>query len=395
MRDVRADFPVLQRTPGGRRLVYLDNAATTLKPQTVIDAVTRYYTHYTAGVHRAVHLLAEEATEAFEGARGTIARFFHADEDEIVFTRGATEAINLVKNACPGLKRVVTTAIEHHSNFLPWAYQPETRIMMPFPDGQLDLTQLDSLLKVGVDLVAIGHVSNVSGAILPIEEIIKKAHAAGAMVLVDAAQSAPHMSLNVKELDVDFLVCSGHKMLAPGGVGLLYGKREHFQRMSPYQLGGNIVESVRLDGYTLQAPPAKFEAGTPPTEAVIGWGTAADYLSQLGMADVEQHSRTLAGEAYRRLRQIENVRVVGPEDDTCRSTVVSFYLPGLESHAVARMLSQRANVLVRSGFHCAEPLHESLQLPPTVRASFYLYNTQEDVDLLAETVTSVASLVAT
>lgn len=391
MRDPRDDFPILKRRVDGRPIVYLDSAATSLRPQPVIDAVTRFYTHHTANVHRAMHLLAEEATDLFEGTRRSLARFMNAEEDEIVFVRGTTEAINLVHRSYPGLKKTVTTAMEHHSNFLPWAFGPAARVVRVDASGNLDLGTMAAALKEGADLVAISHVSNALGVINPVEEIIHMAHEAGALVLLDGAQSVPHMPVDVKRLDVDFLACSAHKMLGPGGVGALYGKRELLERMEPWHLGGNIIDQVHIDGFTLLEPPHRLEAGTPAIEAIIGWGAAVEYLSGLGMDEVAAHDRQLVAYALERLGQIDFIKLTGPTDPSRRCASVSFNVEGLEAHGVARMLSNRANVFVRSGFHCAQPLHETLELLPTVRASFYVYNRPQDIDLLTEALEAIVA----
>lgn len=383
MRSTREDFPILNRQIEGEPIIYFDSAATSLTPQPVIDAVTRFYTHHTANVHRAMHLLAEEATELFEGTRQSLARFFNAEEDEIVFVRGTTEAINLVHRSYPGLKRTITTAMEHHSNFLPWAFGDGAHVVPVDPVGTLDMDNLAAALKNGADLVAISHVSNALGAIAPIEEVIRLAHDAGALVLVDAAQSAPHMPIDVKKLDVDFLACSAHKMLGPGGIGALYAKKDLLDRMTPWHVGGNIVDQVHIDDYTLQDPPHRFEAGTPAIEAVIGWGAAIEYLTDLGMDQVQAHDSRLVEYTLEKLGQIDSVRLTGPTDPAKRCASVSFNVEGLEAHGVARMLSNRSNIFVRSGFHCAQPLHETLDLLPTVRASFYVYNQTQEIDVLA------------
>jgi len=391
MRDVREDFPILQRRIGDRPVVYLDSAATSLKPQGVIDAVSGFYTQSTANIHRAIHRFAEEATEQFEDSRRVLARMLNAEAHEIVFTRGTTESINLVRSCFPGLERTLTTAVEHHSNLLPWGFGAGGRIVAVDSGGTVDMAAFEAALAPGVDLVAVSHVSNVLGTIQPLEELIAMAHAAGALVLVDAAQSAPHMPLDVRSLDVDFLACSAHKMLGPGGVGCLYAKAELLERMRPWFLGGNMVDQVHLDGYSLQALPHRLEAGTPAIEAVIGWGAALRYLAGLGLEEVQAHDQALVRYGRERLAAIDAVRVAGPEDPARVCSTLPFHVEGLEAHGVARMLNNRANIMVRSGFHCAQPLHESLNLTPTVRASFYVYNTEQDVDALAETLEAIVA----
>ncbi len=389
MLDVRADFPILERQINGKPIVYLDSAATSLKPRCVIDAVTNFYTLHTANVHRAVHALAEEATEQFEDTRRVLARLINCDENEAVFVRGTTEAINMVHRCYPGLKRSVTTAIEHHSNLLPWGFGPDRHIVSVDAEGRIDMDALDAVLAGGIDLVAVSHVSNAIGAVQPIKDIIDRAHAAGALVLVDAAQSAPHLPLDVKELDVDFLGFSAHKMLGPGGIGCLYAKAEHLDKMSTWMLGGHVVDQVHREGYTLQEVPHRFEAGTPAIEAVIGWGAALRYLAGIGLDNVHEHDRELVTYARNRLSDIDHVKLIGPTDPQRSGSAVSFQVDGLEAHGVARMLNNRENIMVRSGFHCAQPLHESLDLLPTVRASFYVYNTKEEVDSLAQCLEAV------
>ena len=393
MRNVRDDFPLFRRRVDGQGIVYLDSAATSLKPQAVIDAVSRFYTDHTANIHRAVHLLAEEATDTYETARRDLARFINADENEIVFTRGATEAINLVRRCLPQLRSVATTLMEHHSNFLPWLHDCERHLITCDAQGQLDLDALDRSLSAGVDLVSVCQVSNAIGAINPIDEIIRRAHAADALVLVDAAQSITHMPIDVKVLDADFLVCSGHKMLGPGGVGMLFGKSVLLERMGPWLLGGDMIDQVHVDGYTAQQPPYRFEAGTPAIEAVIGWGEAVRYLDALGMAEVEKHSRKLVEYALAKLGEIDHVNLIGPTDAARRCGSVTFNIEDLEAHGVARMLSNRANVMVRSGFHCAQPLHEALDLLPTVRASFHVYNQRAEIDVLADSLEKIVAFI--
>lgn len=393
MRDVRDDFPILSRLIDDRPLVYLDSAATSLKPQVVIDAVTNFYTHQTSNIHRAMHLMAEESTRDYENARKSIARFFNADEHEVVFTHGTTEAINLVRRCLPRVERVVTTVMEHHSNYLPWALDAGGAVVGVADDGTLDLDDLQRKLSNGADLLAVCHVSNALGVVNPIDQIVDMAHRAGAMVLVDAAQSAPHRPVDVKAMGADFLACSAHKMLGPGGVGVLYGKSEHLEAMVPWLLGGDMIEQVHFDSYEVQPPPHRFEAGTPAIEAVIGWGAAIEYLSNLDMADVQRHDGELVAYALERLTQIDHVRIVGPTDPDRRCGLVSFQIEDLEAHGVARMLSNRSNIMARSGFLCAQPLHEALGLAPTVRASFHVYNRFDEIDALAENLEAIVALI--
>lgn len=394
MLDVRKDFPLLDRSIEGQRIIYLDSAATSLRPRPVIEAVTRFYTHHTANVHRAVHKLSEEATDQFETARLSLARLINAGEHELVFTRGATDAINLVRFGLPGIRRVITTTMEHHSNFLPWSTGDVKVTVIPVNTaGQIDAAAFSAALQRGADLVTISHVSNVLGTITPVKQIIDQAHAAGARVLLDGAQSVPHLPVDVKSLDVDFLVFSAHKMLGPGGVGALYGKSEWLQQMYPCQFGGSMVDQVHVDGFVTQQPPFKFEAGTPAIEAVIGWGAAADYLSALGMTSIAEHDHMLVTYALAVLGDIPQIRLIGTSKAQDRCASVAFHVQGLEAHGVARMLSNRANIMVRSGFHCAQPLHESLKMLPTIRASFYLYNTTQDIDELASALKAIVQFV--
>lgn len=384
MRDPRPDFPFLSRTVGGRPLTYLDSAATSLKPRVVIDAVTAFYRQHTSNVHRAVHAVAEEATEAFDATRGQLAQLLNAEPAEIVYLRGTTEAANLVRRGLPGLRRTAATALDHHSTLVPFGLGEGGTVIGIDADAKIDMDQLERELRRGLDLVAVAHVSNALGTLQPIEEVIELAHAHGALVFVDAAQSAPHRPLDVRALDADFVGLSAHKMCAPGGVGCLYGKAELLEGIEPWQLGGHVMGEVHLGGYTVRALPERLEPGTPPIEAVIGWSAALSYLDRLGMEEIRNHDHSLAGYAHARLRALGGVHVAGPSDSDRLGAAVSFWVDGRAAEEVARSLSADHNVLVRSGFHCAQPLHEVLGLPPTVRASFYLYNTREDVDRLAE-----------
>ncbi|MAE68162.1 MAG: cysteine desulfurase [Phycisphaeraceae bacterium] len=392
MQDVRGDFPLLRRRIEDEPIIYLDSAATSLKPDAVIESVHDHYTARNANIHRAVHRLAEEATEAFEQARERLARFLRVEAAEVILTRGATESINLVRQGMPELKRIVTTVQEHHSNFLPWL-DAGAEIVGVDGRGEIDLDALDRALAPGADLVAIAHVSNAAGTLNPVRQIVARARERGARVLLDAAQSAAHMPIDARDLDVDFLACSAHKMLGPGGAGMLYGRRELLEQMRPRLLGGEMIEAVHVDRYEVAPLPHRFEAGTPAIEAVIGWGAAVDYLDHLGMDEVFAHTNDLVTYALERLGAIERLRLFGPVAPGRRCGSVAFTVENLEAHGVARMLSNRANIMVRSGFQCAQPLHEALGSTPTVRASFHVYNVREDVDALAQTLEQIAALV--
>ncbi len=390
--DIRPDFPLLARQIEGRRIVYLDSAATSLKPRPVIEAVTQFYEWSTANIHRAAHGLAKEATEQFERARDRLARFIHADSREIILTHGATDSIQLLQQHYADA-RVAASLGEHHSNLVGWMANPRFQPIQITAQGTVDLNHLEELLKQGLDLVAVGHVNNVTGAVNDVAQIVPMAHRHGAAVLLDAAQSAPHLALDAHGLDVDFLVFSGHKMLGPSGVGVLYVKGDRLESLRPSRLGSQMVSSVTQEGFELQPPPLRFESGTPAIENVIGWGAAVRYLQRLDLAQVEQHGRRLAHACTERLAAIPRVSVLGGIRPENRLAIVSFTIDSLEAHGVARMLSARNNVMVRSGFHCAEPLHQALKSRPTVRASFYVYNTMQDVEQLTSDVAEIVSAV--
>jgi cysteine desulfurase/selenocysteine lyase len=402
---IRQDFPILERRIHGRRLVYLDNAATTQKPRQVIEALTRYYETSNANIHRGIHTLAEEATEAFEGVRGKVARFVNAaSEHEIVFTRNTTESINLVANAWgrkflqPG-DTVVLTEMEHHSNIVPWqivaqAAGARIRAVPLRSDGTLDLDAARAIIGAGgVKLVAVTHMSNVLGTINPVAEFAALAHGAGALVCIDGAQSAPHLPVDVRALDADFFAFSAHKMLGPTGVGVLYARHEHLTAMDPYQGGGSMIARVRIEGSTYAEGPAKFEAGTPNIADVIAFGAALDYLSALGMANVRAHEVELTQYALDRLQSLGEVTVYGPLDVARRGGVVTFAFAGLHPHDVSQALDARG-IAVRAGHHCAQPLHAYLNVEAgsTTRASFYIYNDRDDVDALIDGLKYTADL---
>lgn len=401
---LRNDFPILQRVlPNGRPLVYLDNAASSQKPECVIRAMDDYYRRYNANVHRGVHTLSEEATAAFEAAREKVAKFIHAaSARQIVFTRGATEAINLVAyswgraNLGPG-DEVLITEMEHHANIVPWQIVQEQlgftlRYVPVTPQGVLDLERLPDLLTERTKLFCFVHASNVVGTINPVQELVAAARAVGARVLIDGAQSVPHMPVDVQALDADFYVFSGHKMCGPTGVGVLYAKRELLEAMPPFMGGGDMIREVKMTGSKWNAVPYKFEAGTPAIAEVIGLGAAVDYLQQIGMEWVHAHEREITRYAYERMSEVEGLRILGP-DPAQRGGLIAFTLDGIHPHDVAAILD-RAGVAVRAGHHCAQPLHDRLGVHASTRASFYLYNTLEEVDVLVEALHSAQEIFA-
>jgi cysteine desulfurase/selenocysteine lyase len=391
---LRKDFPVLQRLVHGRPLVYLDNAATSQKPRQVIEALVEYYQGYNANVHRAVHTLGEEATQRFEEARQKVASFINAPSMEcILWTRNTTEAINLVAFAWarPRLKpgdEVVTSALEHHSNLVPWQrvcseMGATLRIVPITPEGLLDREALRRLLTPRVRLVAITHVSNVLGTIVPVEEVVRLAHGVGARVLVDGAQGVPHMPVDVQAMDCDFLAFSAHKMLGPTGIGVLYGKPDALEEMEPFLTGGEMVREVSYERAAWKAPPFKFEAGTPNIADAIAFGVAIDYLQRVGMQAVREHEVALTRYALRRFAEVEEVQVFGPPSAEARGGVISFHHPSIHPHDLGTFLD-RLGIAIRAGHHCAMPLVRSLGVVATARASFYLYNTPEEVDALVD-----------
>jgi cysteine desulfurase/selenocysteine lyase len=388
-----ADFPILaERTSRGKRLVYLDSAATSQKPKAVIDSLVDYYSHYNANIHRGVYELAERATDAFEAARGKVAEFLNAQPQEIIFTRNTTEAINLVSYSW-GLNNVkagdviVTTQLEHHSNLVPWQLLAEKtgaelRFIRVNDRGEHILDDLDELLK-GAKLVALSHVSNTLGTIAPLDVIIPKAHAVGARVLVDGAQAAPNMAVDMKALDADFYAISAHKMCGPTGIGVLYGKRELLEAMPPFLTGGDMIRKVEYARSTFNDLPWKFEAGTSNIADAIAFGVAIDYLTGVGMDWVREHERQLMRYAFDRLASLERrgLVVYGPHDPEKVTDVISFNLADVHPHDLASILDTEG-VCIRAGHHCTMPLMEKMGWPATARASFYIYNSEEDVDAL-------------
>jgi cysteine desulfurase/selenocysteine lyase len=393
----RADFPVFERPTGtGKRLVFLDAAASSPKPQVVIDAVADAYAHHYANVHRGIYELSEDATARFEAARRKVAAFLNApSEREIVFVRNATEAINLVAyswgraNLGAG-DRVVTTQLEHHANIVPW--QQLTRevgatldYVAITDDGRLDMDDLRAKLTARPKLVAVAAVSNALGTINPVGEIARLAHEAGALLMVDAAQAAPHMPIDIQAIDCDFLAISGHKMLGPSGVGALWGRRALLDAMPPFMTGGSMIIRVTLDGAEWNEVPAKFEAGTPAIAEAIGLGAAIDYLTALGMDNVREHERYLFTAAWQALGEIPGVRRLGPDDPEIHAGVISFVLDDVHPHDVATIFDHEG-VAVRAGHHCAQPVMLRYDIPATTRASFYVYNDLDDVQALADAV---------
>jgi cysteine desulfurase/selenocysteine lyase len=387
--QLRADFPALHQQVHGQPLVYLDNAATTQKPRAVIDAVSRYYERDNANVHRGVHALSERATKAFEGARAAVARFLSADPREVVFVRGATEAINLVaqtfgRRHVGAGDEVVVTTLEHHSNIVPWQLLCAERgarvVPAPIDDsGDLDLASLELLLGPKVRLLAVTQVSNALGTVTPLPEIIGLARARGIPVLVDGAQGAPHLGVDVRTLGADFYVFSGHKVYGPTGIGVLWGRRQHLEEMPPWQGGGDMIRTVAFDRTTFAEPPHKFEAGTPHIAGAIGLGAALDYLTALGLPAIAAHEAALLAEAEAALRAMPDVRLIGTPRQ--RAGVLSFQLGDVHPHDLATIVD-RQGVAIRAGHHCAQPLMRRLGVPATSRASFALYNTPADVEAL-------------
>jgi cysteine desulfurase/selenocysteine lyase len=390
---VRRDFPILERRINGRPLVYLDSASTSQKPTVVLDAIDRYYREYNANVHRGIYTIGEEATAAYERARVQVGRFINApDSHEIVFTRNATEAINLVsyswgrRNINRG-DPIVLTEMEHHANLVPWQLLVQERDgdleFIPITDdGLLRLDVFEVLLRLKPKLVAFTHVSNTLGTINPVREMVEMAHAAGALVLVDGAQAVPHIPVDVQELGVDFYAFSGHKMLGPMGSGALWARRELLEAMPPFLSGGEMIREVHLRRSDFNDIPWKFEAGTPAVGDAIGLGVAAEYLRGLGMAAVREHERDLVAYALDVLpRSVPGIQLYGPMDPDLRGGVIPFNLPGIHPHDVAQVLDRSA-IAVRAGHHCTMPLHERLDLAATARASFNVYSTREDIDAL-------------
>jgi len=401
---IREDFPMLQQTMNGKPLVYLDSAATSQKPEAVLRTMDAYYRQYNANIHRGVYYFAEQATAQYEGARKKIQKFINAKSyREVIFTRNATEAINLVAYAWGRANvhagdEIVSTLLEHHANIVPWQMlAKEKGATLKFirvdEEGYLLPQDIETLIGEKTKLVAATMASNVTGTLTPIHQIINRAHAVGALCLVDAAQAVPHMPVDVQALDCDFLVFSGHKMLGPF-VGILYGKRAILENMEPFLTGGDMIRQVHLDSAQWNELPWKFEAGTPAIAEAIGLGAAVDYLTALGMENIRAHERELTAYAFDRLSQVEGVRILGPRNPAQHGGVIAFDIAGVHPHDVAQIFD-REGICVRAGHHCAMPLHEHYGLAATTRASFYVYNVPEEVDKLVETIAKVCQIFRT
>ncbi len=388
---VRADFPALARTVrNDKPLIYLDSGATSQKPVQVLDAEREFYERHNGAAHRGAHLLSEEGTEIYEGARAKVAAFLGADPGEIVFTKNATESINLVaytltSSVGPG-DEILITELEHHANLVPWQQLAQRtgatlRWFKVLPDGLLDVDT--ALITERTKILALTGQSNVTGVIPPVAEITRLAHEAGVPVLADGAQLVPHHPVDVRALDVDFLVFSGHKMLGPLGLGVLYGKRDRLEALPPFLAGGDMIEVVRMEGSTFQPPPARFEPGVPPAPEAAGLAAAIGYLSALGMDNVAAHEESLTAHALDALREIGGVRILGPDTTKARGGAVAFEVDGVHPHDVGQVLDE-LGIAVRTGHHCAAPLHRALGVQASTRATFYVYNTHDEVDALAD-----------
>ena len=398
--NVRQDFPIFERTiRDGKKLVYLDSGATSQKPLSVIEAESNFYKFHNAAVHRGAHQLAEEATDAYEGARLKVAKFLGANEEQIVFTKGATESLNLVAyamgNAEPGTRfaltskdKIVVTEMEHHANLIPWQQlAARTGAQLSWfevmPDGRLDLSNINAVITENTKVVALTHQSNVLGTIIPLKAIVARAHAVGAVVVLDACQSAPHMPIDVKELDVDFLVFSGHKALGPTGVGVLWSSE--LDDLPPFLYGGSMIETVTMTAATWAPAPRKFEAGVPNMAQAVGLGAAIDYLTALGMSNIHNHEVALTKYLIEKLLQVPDLKIVGPTDLDSRGGTVSFTVGEIHPHDLGQYVDSQG-VAVRTGHHCAWPLTRKLGVPATTRASLYLYNDESDCDALFDAI---------
>jgi len=400
--EIRKDFPIFSKVMRGEnRLVYLDSGATSQKPFQVLDAERKFYETNNAAVHRGAHLLAEEASIAYEGARQVLADFLNAELDEVIFTKGATESINAIAysfgNCAPNSRfalkpgdRIVVSELEHHANLIPWqqlAKRTGAELVWFSIDieGRLDQSNLDELINTSTKIVAITHQSNVLGTIVPLEKIVKRAHSVGAVVVLDACQSAPHFAIDVKKLGVDFLAFSGHKALGPTGIGILWGRSKYLNEMEPFLTGGSMIESVTMTEAKWAPSPKRFEAGVPNMAQAVGFAAAINYLNNLGMDNIAKHEKELTAYALDKFEELDKVKLIGPTDSVDRGSVISFTIDGIHPHDVGQVLDQYG-VAVRTGHHCAWPLMRKLGLVGTTRASFYVYNDEADVDVLIESI---------
>lgn len=393
VKKIRKDFPILKRTVNGKPLVYFDNAATSQKPQIVIDCIVDYYSDYNANIHRGVHTLSQEATNAYEEARIKIQKHFNAEKShEIIFTAGTTHSINLVATSFTSILKkgdeIIVSALEHHSNIVPWQMLCERTgaILKVIPislKGELLMAEYDKLLSNKTKLVFVNHVSNALGTINPIEEIIKKAHQKGAAVLIDGAQATPHIKPDVQELNCDFYVCSAHKICGPTGVGMLYGKEDWLNKLPPYQGGGEMIAQVTFDKTTYAGLPHKFEAGTPNISGGIAFGVALDYMNSIGFKNIAAYEKELLDHATKNLLEIEGLVIYGPLEN--KAPVISFNIEGIHPFDIGTIID-KLGIAVRTGHHCTQPIMDFYKIPGTIRASFSFYNTKEEIDIFTEAV---------
>lgn len=396
MLNVRKDFPYLERTVNGKPIVYLDSAATAQKPRQVINRISDLYSSGMSNVHRAVNFLADEVTQAFEAGRETVARFISAQSREIVFGYNATQALNIV---CSSLRkdsnlRVLTTTLEHHSNLLPWIEHCKVEFVQWSDNGRIDMDNLVSKLAAKPDLMTIARASNFLGTLQPIQEIVSVCKEAGVPVLIDASQSIAHERHDVRELDCEYLVFSGHKIYGPGGIGVLYVRNDVIEKMEPVLLGGSMIAEVHANGYTVNDIPHRFEAGTPNIEGTIGLAAALDYMSNIGYETICKHETELIQYAKSKLVDVKGLSLYGPPPGEPCAPLVPFQIKGLQPTAITKVLANRANVIVRSGFLCAQPAHDQLGIGPSVRVSFGVYNTKDEIDVMVEVLNSITRVLA-
>ena len=399
--NIRKDFPILSRKVNGYPLIYFDNAATSQTPQQVIDTISDYYSGYNANIHRGVHSLSQEATDAYEGARKTIQRHFNAKKaHEIIFTSGTTHAINLIANGFTSLlsteDEILVSALEHHSNIVPWQMLCERtgakmKVIPMNDEGTLVMEKFEKLLSEKTKLIFLNHVSNALGTVNPIEDIITKAHAVGAAVLIDGAQAAPHIKADVQALDVDFYVVSGHKMCGPTGIGMLYGKESWLNKLPPYQGGGEMITTVTFEKTTYAELPHKFEAGTPNISGGIAFGAAIEYMNAIGFENIGAYEHELLDYATQKLLEIEGLKIYGTSSD--KTAVISFNLEGIHPYDIGTIVD-KMGIAVRTGHHCAQPVMDYYKIPGTVRASFSFYNTREEIDTFIKAVKKAKSMLS-